>query len=366
MSVKNFSTTPASNASVDSINFAEGQVPSTVNDSARQLMADLAEWFALMKGGINQGTVGGTGDAITLTTTPNPYQAAYAVGHMFALKATAVNTVTNPTLNVGALGAKTIVLPGSVALNAPQWAIGDLLVFMYDGTSMVLLSGYSVAAAGSQTLTRNAQTGTTYTILTGDRAKWVTYSNAAAVAVTLPQANSTTFGAGWYSWHQNLGAGLVTITPTTSTLGGGTSITLRTGEWAFIDSDNTNYAAITSGQIIGAPSARELGSRGIPQNAQPNDYTMVLADAGGHLFHDSATPHTYTIPANASVAYPIGTAITIVNNTGGGNLTLAITTDTLRRGDGTAGTGSRTIAANSVATIIKTKSTEWFISGKFT
>jgi hypothetical protein len=37
-----WSSTPASNASVGSINFAEGQNPSTVNNSARQLMADVA------------------------------------------------------------------------------------------------------------------------------------------------------------------------------------------------------------------------------------------------------------------------------------------------------------------------------------
>lgn len=38
-----WSTTPASNASVGSINWAEGQSPSTVNNSARQLMADVAK-----------------------------------------------------------------------------------------------------------------------------------------------------------------------------------------------------------------------------------------------------------------------------------------------------------------------------------
>jgi hypothetical protein len=101
------------------------------------------------------------------------------------------------------------------------------------------------------------------------------------------------------------------------------------------------------------------------QNAQPNDYTLVIGDAAKHIFHDSATPHTYTIPANASVAFPLGTVVTFVNNTGAGTLTIAITTDTLRRGDATAGTGSRTIAANSIATILKTKTTEWMMAGAF-
>lgn len=41
-----WSTTPGSNATVGSINWAEGQAPSTVNDSARQTMADVADWFS--------------------------------------------------------------------------------------------------------------------------------------------------------------------------------------------------------------------------------------------------------------------------------------------------------------------------------
>jgi hypothetical protein len=41
-----WSTTPANNASAGSINWAEQQPASTVNDSARQMMADVATWYA--------------------------------------------------------------------------------------------------------------------------------------------------------------------------------------------------------------------------------------------------------------------------------------------------------------------------------
>lgn len=112
-------------------------------------------------------------------------------------------------------------------------------------------------------------------------------------------------------------------------------------------------------------SSLNYDTRAIAQNAKNANYTFLDRDAGMHVFHDSASAHTYTIPSNASVPYSVGTTITIINNTGAGAITLAITTDTLRRGDGTAGSGSRTIGADSVATIIKTKATEWMISGKF-
>lgn len=113
------------------------------------------------------------------------------------------------------------------------------------------------------------------------------------------------------------------------------------------------------------PGSNEmLGYLNIPQNSKSAAYTLVLTDSGKHIFHPSAdtTARTFTIPANSSVAFPIGTAITFINQNGAGVITIAITTDTMRlAGAGT--TGSRTLAANGVATAIKVTSTEWIISG---
>ena len=102
----------------------------------------------------------------------------------------------------------------------------------------------------------------------------------------------------------------------------------------------------------------------IPQLSKSEAYTLVLADAGKHIYHPGAdtTARIWTIPANASVAYPIGTAITFVNDTSGGVITIAITSDVLVLSpDGT--TGSRALAANGVATAIKMTATRWMISG---
>jgi hypothetical protein len=102
----------------------------------------------------------------------------------------------------------------------------------------------------------------------------------------------------------------------------------------------------------------------IRQNSQSAAYTTVLADAEKHIFHPSSdvTARTWTIDSNANVAYPIGTALTFVNQNGASVITLAITTDTLRLAVfGT--TGSRTLAANGIATALKVTATEWLISG---
>lgn len=117
--------------------------------------------------------------------------------------------------------------------------------------------------------------------------------------------------------------------------------------------------------FIGAGDATaNIGYLNIPQNSQSAAYTLVLTDSGKHILHPSAdtTARTFTIPANSSVAFPIGTAITFINQNGAGVVTIAITTDTMRLSP--AGTtGSRTLAANGSATCIKITSTEWIISG---
>jgi hypothetical protein len=107
-----------------------------------------------------------------------------------------------------------------------------------------------------------------------------------------------------------------------------------------------------------------IGYLGAPQNSQSAAYTLVLGDAGGSVYHPSAdtTPRTWTIPANGSVAFPVGTLVTFVNDTSAGAITVAITTDTLVWA-GPGSTGSRTLAAGGMATIYKMTSTRWMISG---
>src|SRR5688572_23185037 len=94
--------------------------------------------------------------------------------------------------------------------------------------------------------TVNSQTGTSYTFVFSDRGKLVTFSNAGSVAVTLPQATAAgNFRSGWTTFTRNLGAGTVTITPTTSTINGGATLILATGEGAIIFSNGANYLAVT-------------------------------------------------------------------------------------------------------------------------
>ena len=100
--------------------------------------------------------------------------------------------------------------------------------------------------------------------------------------------------------------------------------------------------------------------QGTARNAQNANYTLTAFDAGKLLYHSSSTPRTWTIPANASVAFPLGTEITL-SNEGSGAVTLGITSDTLKW---QSSTGSRTLAQNGLAKLIKLSDTVWRITGE--
>ncbi len=202
-------------------------------------------------------------------------------------------------------------------------------------------SNYQIVAAAGKESGVNAQTGTSYTITTGDREKLVTFSNSATVAISLAQANTTTFKDGWWVEVENTGAGLSTVTPATSTIGGLATLVLTRGQRAKIISDGTNYQAVLLGDAVGdvkfgygstAPQGwlvedgSTIGSTASSaDNAGPifealyhkywNDisdtYAAVSTGRGGSAAADFAADKTLTIPDNDKrVPYGAGTETT--------------------------------------------------------
>lgn len=107
---------------------------------------------------------------------------------------------------------------------------------------------------------------------------------------------------------------------------------------------------------------QNVGARNLPPNPQSGNYTLVASDSG-KLIVASGAASTITIPANASVAYARGTAVTIINSSGG-DISIAITTDTMYLAGTSLGTtGTRTLANGGIATAIKHLTTAWLISG---
>lgn len=360
---------PANTLSIGTV--TEGAAAATITGTAPTQTLNLT----IPKG--NTGSTGSAGAAATIAvgtvTTGAPGSSASVTNS--GTSSAAVFDITIPRGDAGA-GAGSVT---SVALSAP---------------AEFSVSGSPVTASGTLTFAKASQTANYF---------WAAPNGAsgapvfrAIVAADIPTLNQNTSGtAAGLSATLAVGSGGTGATTLSGLVkGNGTSAFTAAaagtdyaapGQTFYIGTTqvaiNRASAALTLAGItlttpdIGTPSAGDLsnctadgtnavGFKTIPQNSQSAAYTLVLADSGKHILHPSAdtTARTMTIPANSSVAYPIGTALTFVNQASAGVMTIAITTDTMRlAGAGT--TGSRTLAANGIATALKVTSTEWIISG---
>jgi len=98
--------------------------------------------------------------------------------------------------------------------------------------------------------------------------------------------------------------------------------------------------------------------------ANTADYTAVLADQYQVLeIMNKATAIAFKIPTDASVAFPVGTAITVLN-IGAGTCTIsAVTPGTTTVLSAGAVAASPTVAQYKSAVCIKTAANAWYVIG---
>jgi hypothetical protein len=110
-----------------------------------------------------------------------------------------------------------------------------------------------------------------------------------------------------------------------------------------------------------ASTVKSVGYLGLPQSGTSTSATLAIGDAGKHIYV-TTTGQAIAIPDNSSVAYPIGTTLTFIAGPSATTVLIVINTDTLRLA-GSSSTGTRTLAANGMATAVKVASTLWYING---
>lgn len=120
---------------------------------------------------------------------------------------------------------------------------------------------------------------------------------------------------------------------------------------------------VTTGDVLTSAIYNSLPTFTIG-TANTADYTAVLADQYQVLeIMNKATAIAFKIPTNASVAFPVGTAITVLN-IGAGTCTISATTPattTILSAGATA--ASPTLAQYKSAVCIKTATDTWYVVG---
>ena len=225
-------------------------------------------------------TLGGTGCTAPTTACANAIGAAGLGANSDITSLTGLTTPlpasSLPIATTSALGAikpdgTTITVNPSTGVATAVGGGGGGGAVTSVGTGFGLTGG-PITTAGTISVSTaiNAQTGTSYTIATADTWKLITFSNASAVAVTLPQAGTTGFGAGAFGFYaENLGAGTVTITPTTSTVNGAATLVLKQNTGCTVHSDGTNY------QVSGCSAIIPPASFGAAASGANSDITSL-------------------------------------------------------------------------------------------
>ena len=220
---------------------------------------------------------------------------------------------------------------------------------------------YIVKNGSGQTVTVEISGGTGVAVPNGSTT--VVYADGTNVVTGLNYAPALTLGAALPvasggTGITSFGTGVATALGQNVTGSGG--IALATSPTFVTPVLGTPTSGTLSGCTVDGTDA--VGFRNTPVNSQSADYTLVLADSGKTILHPVADDNAriFTIPANSTVAYPVGTVISFVNlqNT----VTIVITTDTMYlANDGD--TGDRTLAEYGMASAMKVASTTWIISG---
>jgi microcystin-dependent protein len=188
----NWSRTAASNATADStVNWAEGMAPSSVNDSARAMMASTAAFRDDIAGAI---ATGGTSTAYTVTTYQVFDSLAHLNGQVVAFTPHATNGAT-VTLNVDGLGAKPLRSSPSVDLPAGVLVQGTPYVALYNSSDAAFYihgfysSPYTVPVGAVIDFTGSSAPNSNFVLPYGQAVSRTTYATYFAMV-------STTYGSG--------------------------------------------------------------------------------------------------------------------------------------------------------------------------
>ena len=279
---------------------------------------------------------------------------------------------TSGTLAISYSGTALPIANGGTALTTTP-TNGQLLVGNGTGYTLAAITAGSnitiTNGAGSISIAGNAGTVTSVGF-TGGLLSIATATSTPAITVAGTSGGIPYFSSG-STWATSAalaanalvvggGAGAAPATVTTGT-GVVTALGVNTGSsGAFMVQGSAIISTSTVNDSAG--TGYTIGYRQMPQNSQTGaTYTLVLADDGKHIYLTTGSTNTITVPTNASVAFPIGTVVTVVNGNSG-ICTISGPTTGLQLANGAAAT-TRSIATKGMATMIKVATDLWYVSG---
>jgi hypothetical protein len=125
---------------------------------------------------------------------------------------------------------------------------------------------------------------------------------------------------------------------------------------------STASLSVTGNTATVTTANYSIGYLNIPQISLAANATAALVDSGKHYYSTTAGNLQLTLPDNANVAFPVGTALSVVLQAAGNVLVVTQPSTTLYLG-GNSTAGNRVISTYGMATIMKVATNTWFING---
>jgi len=310
--------------------------------------------FAAVANSVALANVSGAGNIATINIDGDASTVLYGNGTFAAISATTAQTVTTAAQpNITSTGTLTsLTVTGALGVTTG--------VITGDGGGISNVVGANVTGEVTFAATANAVAGANVSGEVGFAAvansvAIANVSGAGNIATVNLDGNTANYLDGTGSWGP--------VTATTATTAGTVTTAAQpniTSLGTLVDLDVTGN--ISGGNINANTNGFAIGYKEIPPVVLSANDTIALEDSGKHFRSTTAGNITLSIPTNATVAFPTGTAISIVEQAAGNILVNAISGVTLyQAGNSTA--GNRVISTYGVATLMKVDTDTWFISG---
>lgn len=325
MTLYKWSQTASADATADStINWAEGQSPSSVNDSARAMMAAVAKYRDDVAGAI---VTTGTGTTYAVNTYQVFQSLAQLNGQVIAFTPHATNGAT-VTINVDGLGAKPLRSAPSVELPAGVLVQGTPYAALYNASDAAFYlhgffnSPYSIPIGASIDFWGASAPNSSFVLAYGQAISRTTYS-------FLFSMFGTTYGSGDGSTTFNIPDLRGRVVAGVDTMGGSAASRLTDATAGFGDTLGEAGGAqsrtlITANLPPYTPSGTNSGGAAnlqwstISNGAVGGSQTVVtniLSFGGGQLTSTSFTQPTFAGAAQGGSSTPVVTVQpTIVAN----------------------------------------------------